>query len=309
MKTPINKSMTAFEWGMLVFLSILWGGSFFFNGVAVKELPTITIVACRVALAAMFLLIFMRLTGNKIPMNKTTWMDFMVMGALNNVVPFTLIVWGQFYIASGVASILNATTPLFTVLVAHGFTTDEKMTANRLMGVISGLIGVAIMIGGDALNALSTNIVAQLACLGAALSYAFAGVYGRKFRTMGISSLSTATGQVTASSLLLVPLALIVDQPWHLPMPSFMAIIAVLGIALLSTALAYVLYFRILATAGATNLLLVTFLVPISAILLGSLVLGEVLRAQHVLGMVMIGAGLIAIDGRLWTWFGAFGKS
>jgi drug/metabolite transporter (DMT)-like permease len=221
------------------------------------------------------------------------------MGLLNNVAPFCLIVWGQAHIASALAAILNATTPLSTVVVAHFLTDDEKMTGKRLAGVLFGLAGVAVMIGPDALKGLGGDLAAQLAVLLAAVSYAFAGVYGRRFARMGVAPLGAATGQVTASTIVLAPIALLVDRPWTLAPPSLAVWGAVVGIAALSTALAYVLYFRILATAGATNLLLVTFLIPISAILLGVLLLGERLDLRHFVGMALIGAGLAAIDGRL----------
>jgi len=298
MPRQINKAMGPLEWGMLLTLSVLWGGSFFFNGVAVQELPTLTVVVCRVALAAAILLAVMRIMGQCLPKGSRIWAAFLVMGFLNNALPFSLIVWGQSHIASGVASILNGTTPLFTVLAAHAFTTDEKMTAGRLFGVVVGLAGVTVMIGGDNLDSLGLDAVAQLAVLGAALSYAFAGVFGRRFQRMGIPPMATATGQVTASSLMLMPLMLFIDRPWTLSAPSMAAVAALVGVAALSTALAYVLYFRILATAGATNLLLVTFLIPVSAILLGVLVLQEVLLPMHLFGMAMIGLGLAALDGR-----------
>lgn len=222
------------------------------------------------------------------------------MGLLNNAIPFTLIVWGQAHIASGVASILNATTPLFTVVAAHFLTRDEKMNGGRLVGVVAGLLGVIVMIGGEALRSLSVNIVAELACIAAAFSYALAGIFGRRFRPLGVDPLATATGQVTASSMMLLPLEAIVDKPWTLALPSGAAVLALIGVAIFSTALGYVLYFRILATAGATNLLLVTFLIPVSAILLGALALGETLALRSMLGMALIGAGLAAIDGRPW---------
>ncbi len=174
------------------------------------------------------------------------------------------------------------------------------MTAGRLLGVLVGLAGVAMMIGGDALGTFGLDILAQLACLAAGISYAIAGVFGRRFQAMGITPLATATGQITASSILLLPIMLIADKPWTLAMPGIATLGALVGVAALSTALAYILYFRILATAGATNLLLVTFLIPVSAILLGVLVLHEVLLAKHFLGMAMIGLGLAAIDGRPW---------
>jgi drug/metabolite transporter (DMT)-like permease len=292
--------MTALEWLMLVALSVLWGGSFFFTGVAVRELPPFTVVVSRVGLAALILLIVMRVLRQKMPTEPRIWAAFFAMGFLNNAVPFSLIVWGQSHIASGVASILNATTPLFTVLVAHWLTADEKMTGGRLLGVIVGLIGAAVMIGGEALRTIGVDIVAQLACLAAAGSYAFAGIFGRRFRAMGVSPIATAMGQVTASSLMLLPVTLMVDQPWKLAMPSEAALGALIGAAALSTAAGYILYFRILSTAGATNLLLVTFLIPISAILLGVFVLREAFLLKHAFGMAMIGVGLAAIDGRPW---------
>lgn len=295
-----NRLMNSQEWTLLLTLSVLWGGSFFFNGVAVREIPTFTVVVVRVALAAVILLVIVRLMGIKIPRDGRVWAAFFGMGLLNNVVPFSLIVWGQAHIASGVASILNATTPLFTVIVAHMLTADEKMTGGRLAGVVIGLFGVAILIGSDALASLGVDAVAQLACLTAAISYAFAGVFGRRFKAMSVSPMATATGQVTASSVMLVPVMLIVDKPWTLPFPSVATVLALVGVAALSTALAYILYFRILMTAGATNLLLVTFLIPVSAVLLGVLVLGDTLMHKHFAGMALIGLGLAAIDGRPW---------
>jgi drug/metabolite transporter (DMT)-like permease len=297
----VNRTMTLSEWGMLLTLSVLWGGSFFFASVMLTELPPFTIVMLRVSIAAVILNFVISALGLRMPRNGRTWVAFFGMGLLNNAMPFCLIVWGQTHIASGLAAILNATTPLSTVIVAHFFTSDEKMTGNRFLGVIVGLCGVVVMIGPLALKGLSVSIVAQLAVLAATVSYAFAGVYGRRFKRMGITPMVTATGQITASAIMLLPVALVVDHPWTLPMPSFPVWCAVLGTASLSTALGYVIYFRILATAGATNLLLVTFLIPVSAILLGSLVLGERLAPAHFLGMAIIGAGLAAIDGRLLT--------
>jgi len=296
----INRSMTPLEWALLVTLSILWGGSFFFVGIAVKDLPPLTIVTLRVGLAALALYVVIRAMGVPVPGTRTVWVAFFGMGLLNNVVPFGLIVWGQTHLASGVAAILNATTPLFTAIVAHAVTADEKLTAGRLFGVIVGFAGVAVMIGGAALQARDSSVLAQIAVLGAAISYAFAGVFGRRFRAMGIAPLATATGQVTASAVMLLPVALVVDQPWTLPWPSSQSTAAVAGLALVSTALAYILFFHILATAGALNVSLVTFLIPVSAIILGLLVLGETLQARHVAGMALIWVGLACVDGRVW---------
>jgi drug/metabolite transporter (DMT)-like permease len=298
MTPAIHTHMGAREWALLVTLSILWGGSFLFIGVAVKELPPLTIVALRVALAALALHVVVRSIGVPMAHNNRIWAAFLGMGLLNNAIPFTLIVWGQSHIASGLASIINATTPLFTVLVAHLFTGDERMTGQRLAGVIVGFAGVTAMIGGTALQSLGLDVAAQVAVLAAALSYGCAGVFGRRFRTLGVPPLATAAGQVTASSMMLIPLALVVDRPWALPIPSGATIAAVVALALVSTALAYLLFFRLLASAGATNVALVTFLIPVSAILFGAIVLNERLALRHLAGMVVIAVGLALIDGR-----------
>ncbi|ABY28820.1 DMT family transporter [Methylorubrum extorquens] len=299
MPTVVNRTMSPFEWSMLLGLSVLWGGSFFFAGVALSALPPLTLVVLRVGLAALILNAALPLAGFRLPRGREVWAAFFGMGLLNNVVPFCLIVWGQTQIASGLAAILNATTPLFTVVVAHLLTADERMTGNRLAGALIGLLGVAVMIGTAAFADHRSPLLAQLAVLGAALSYALAGVFGRRFQRMGVPPLATATGQVTASTLLLLPAALLTDRPWTLPMPGAAVWGAVIGIAALSTALAYLLYFRLLATAGATNLLLVTFLIPVTAILLGTGVLGESLEVRQIVGMALIGVGLAAIDGRI----------
>lgn len=299
MTPAIRTIMGLREWALLIALSVLWGGSFLFIGVAVKELPPLTIVALRLALAALTLQAALRVMGVPVPRDRRVWAAFLGMGLLNNAVPMTLIVWGQTHIASGLASILNATTPLFTVIVAHAFTADERMTGRRLAGVIVGFAGVAVMIGGAALQSLGVDIAAQLAVLGAAWSYGFAGVFGRRFKALGVAPMATAAGQVTASSLMLIPFALLVDRPWTLPAPSATAVAAILGLALASTAVAYLLFFRLLASAGATNVALVTFLIPVSAILFGVTLLGERLEPQHGGGMALIGLGLALIDGRL----------
>jgi len=297
MKSDV-KPMSRYEWLLLIILSIVWGGSFFFVGVAVEALPPLTIVSLRVSLATLALLAVVHFTGLRMPTNPKIWVAFIFMGILNNVIPFTLIVWGQTHIASGLASILNATTPLFTIIAAHFLTKDERMTSNKIIGVIIGFAGVVIMIGHEALGGLGNSVFAQFAVLGAAISYSMAGIFGRRFAQSGIKPVVTATGQVTASSILLIPLAVFYDKPFTLPMPGFEIWLAIIGLALISTAFAYILYFRILSTAGATNLLLVTLLIPVSAILLGTAVLGEQLELKHMLGMGLISIGLLSIDGR-----------
>ncbi len=300
MQPQINRTMSPVEWAFLMALALMWGGSFFFIGVAVSALPPFTIVMFRVGIAALALNALLLVTGRHLPLDRAAWRAFLSMGFLNNLIPFILITWGQTHIASGLASILNATTPLFGIVVAHYFTTDEKMSPGRLTGVLIGFIGVVAMVGPAALGGLSANVLAQIAVIGAAVAYAVSGVYGRRFKSMGIAPIVTATGMLTASSLMIVPIALWLDQPWSLPAPGPNVWAAITGLAVISTAMAYIVYFRLLSSAGATNILLVTFLVPVSAILLGALVLGERLAAVHFFGMALIGLGLAAIDGRPW---------
>ena len=297
--TYSNLTMTPYAWGMLVTLSIVWGGTFFFQEIAVQELPVFTIVSIRVLIAALLLWAVTALTANTLPSGVKIWGALFLLALVNNVIPFTLIVWGQQEISSGLAAILNATVPLFTVVIAHFVTTDEKLTRAKFAGVIIGLVGVVVIIGEDALEGIGLAVLAQLAVLVASLAYTLGGLYGRKIQAMGLTPLGISTGQLMASSVILIPVALLVDEPWTLSLPGTEIIIAVIALASVSTAFAYILFFRILATAGATNLMLVTFLIPVSALALGILILGEVLETRHMIGLLCIGAGLAAIDGRL----------
>ncbi len=293
-----HPSMTLFEWTMLIVLAIIWGGSFFFIGLSAKELPSFTIVLLRVGLASIVLWPTLMLVRLKMPWDKEIWKIFFFIGLINNVIPFSLITWGQHHIASGLASILNATTPFFTIVLAHFLTQDERITRNRVLGLIIGFFGVAIIVGPDFIEGTSVNTFAQLAVLGAAFLYGFALVYGRKFNSMGIDPIIAATGQLTASTVVLFPIVLFVDSPWNLPSPSSTTWVAVFCLGILSTALAFILYYRILATAGAVNISLVTFLVPVSAIIMGVLFLNERLEKIHFMGMFVIWLGLAIIDGR-----------
>ena len=297
MRREIRTVMSATDWMLLVTLGVLWGGSYFFGKVALAQLPPFTVAVGRLGIAAAVLHVVVRAAGYAIPGSARAWRAFWIMGLLNNVIPMTLILWGQIRIGSGLAAILNASTPLFTVLLAHFFTRDERMTAKKIGGVLFGMTGIVVMVGPAARDGLSGGVLAQLAMLGAAVSYACAGIFGRRFA--GTPPLVTAAGQVTASSLTLLPLSLIVDRPWLLSPPSASTWGAVAGLALLCTALAYVIYFRILATSGASNLLLVTLLMPVTAVLLGIALLGEHLEPRHVVGMILIAAGLATIDGRI----------
>ena len=287
------------DWGLLVLLSLLWGGSFLCVGIAVQELPVLTIIALRVSLAALVLWGIALFSGHQLPRGRKTWQAFLALGLLNNVIPFGLIVFGQQTIGAGLAAILNATTPLWTVLIAALFLADERFSKQKLFGVLLGLVGVIVMVGPDSLAGISRNLGAQLAVLGATLSYAFASVFGRRFAAAKISPLHTALGQVTASSFILVPLALMIDTPWASTLPSQATIFAILGLAVLSTAGGYLLFFNILERAGATNVSLVTLLIPPSAIAMGMLFLEETLQGIHFIGLALIILGLLSLQGRL----------
>ncbi|WP_248291410.1 DMT family transporter [Neoroseomonas marina] len=294
--------MSRIAWLLLLLLSVLWGGSFFFVGVAVTEVPPLTIVAARVGLAAAMLWVALPMLGIAPPRGLPAWSAVAAMGLLNNAVPFSLIVWAQQTLPSGLAAILNATTPLWGVLVAHLAVREERITPARLGGALLGFAGVAAMSGLDVLRGTTASLPATVAMLAATLSYACAGVFGRRLARVGVMPVHAALGQLTVAAALMVPLAMAADAPWQRPLPSAAALGALVGLAILCTAVAYVLYFRILALAGAVNLLLVTFLVPVSAIVLGMLILDETLEPRHVAGMALIGAGLALIDGRILAW-------
>jgi drug/metabolite transporter (DMT)-like permease len=289
-------TMSASDWALLILLSVFWGGSFFFTGIAVREIPPLTGAFGRVAIAGAALFVVVLALRQSLPRTLAAWKSIAVFAVLNNVVPFSLLFWGQTQIASGLASILNATAPLFTIVVANFATTDDKLTPARLVGLVVGFAGVVVMMGPDLLGAFDKYVLAQLACLTAAFFYAVSSVYGRRFRAQPPASL--ACSQMMVSTLVFIPIVALVEQPWTMLAPSAQALWALAGVGLISTAAAYLIYFRILARAGATNLMLVTFLIPVSAILLGTLLLGEVLEPRHFAGMAAIAVGLLAIDGR-----------
>jgi drug/metabolite transporter (DMT)-like permease len=293
---PKKLRMSTSDWLLLVVLASFWGGSFFFAAIAVREIPPLTLALARVAVAAAILILYLRAAGVAMPKGADAWRRLAVMAVINNVVPFTLLFWSQKHITSGLASILIATAPLFTIAVGHFFLADDRITPARLIGLIAGFVGVIIVIGHDALRDLGINVGAQLACVGAAIFYAASAVYGRRFHKQPAAGV--AAGTVIMSTLILLPLAAAVDRPWMLPTPSLPAIAAVLGLAVISTAAAYLIYFRILARAGATNILLVNFLLPVSAILLGVSFLGETISLRQTVGMGVIAIGLAALDGR-----------
>ena len=301
----IRTVMNRTDWGILAILALIWGGAFFFIGVAVRHVPPLTYVWLRLAIAALAMWAFLWFKGEKLGLPRQVWGSILLLALLNNAIPFTLFGWSQTHIASGLASILNATTPIWGVLVAHFLTHDERMSPRKIAGVLLGFGGVATMIGPALLSKLGASALPQLACVAAALCYALAAVWARRFRKMGLSPISVTTGQLTAGALMMLPVAFIVDKPWTHAFPPLSAWGAIVALALFCTAFGYVLYFRLIDSSGATNALLVTLLVPPVAILLGALFLGESLAAQDFIGLGLIALGLAAIDGRLLSLFGA----
>jgi drug/metabolite transporter (DMT)-like permease len=287
------------DWSLLGLLSVLWGGSFFFNGVAVHQLPPLTLVLLRVAFAAVLLLPLLRLYRIDFPKGISGWKPFFAIGLLNNVLPFSLIVMGQTWISSGLASILNATTPLFTVVVM-ALAGEERLHARRIAGVIAGLIGVMILHGEGFTSFETGQGIGILLCLAAAFSYGLAALVARRLLSNS-PAVATATFQLIASTVMMTIVAGVVDRPWQLPMPNATTWLAVIGLAALSTALAYIVFFQIVRRSGATNVMLVTLLIPVTAILLGYLVLGESISAREIIGAIVIGSALLLIDGRVLT--------
>ena len=294
-RSPL-RSLGITEWMLLVGLSILWGGSYLFMKLAVLTVPLFTIVLGRVSIAALALLIVLTISGTGIPKGRRIWLAFFGMGIFNNVIPMSLIVFSQNSISVGLASILNSITPLFTILVAHMTTNDERLTFRKLVGISFGIMGVVMLMGPELVDNFGVAALGEWACLGAALSYACANTFGRRFVQLGTKPMQTAFGQVVASTVILAPLVIVVDQPWTISNPGFLPVLSILALGLFCTALAYVIYFQILARSGATAIALVTFMIPPSAILMGWLALGEQISSQDFLGLSLIGVGLFSVN-------------
>jgi drug/metabolite transporter (DMT)-like permease len=288
--------MSARNWGLLLLLALLWGSSFFFYKVLVNALPPITVVLGRVGLAAVAMNLWLLAQGQAMPLSGRLWLRFLLLGFLNSSLPFVLIAWGETRIDSGMASILNATTPIFMVAVAHWGTEDEKLSPGKAVGIALGILGVMVLVGPSAFGGGGT-VWGELAVIAASCSYGFGGVYSRRFKDL--SPLQAATGQMTGATILLLPLSLLFDRPWTLAMPHWDAWAAWLAIALVNTALAYVVYYRMVASVGVTYISLVTFLIPVIALFLGATFLGESVHWQALAGMAIIALGLAATDERL----------
>ena len=288
--------MNPTEWGLLVLLSVLWGGAYFCVGVAVVELPPLTVVLARVGIAAAILLAVTLFLGHSLPRTLSAWTPFLVMGLLNNAVPFSFLTAGQTIVSVGLAAIINGMTPLFTALVMASFR-EERLTALRAVGVLLGVAGVILISRLDAAVA-DARLLGIGLCLAATLSYGFAALWGRR-HLADTPPLKSATCQLLSSTLVMAVVVAIVDRPWTLPMPGAEIWMALGGLALFGTAIAYVVFFEILTRAGASNVMLVTLLMPVTALLLGNLFLAEPIVLRELAGAATIGLGLLFIDGRL----------
>ena len=298
MSSPAGRTMSGTDWLILMVLAFLWGSSFMMIAIALPAIPPFTLIAIRMMLAALLLYLVLRFRGQDMPVDRQAWIMFVVLGATGAYVPFGLISWAQYQIPSSLAAILNATVPLFSLGLAHILTQDEKLSARRLAGVTIGFCGVVVMFGFDVLLRPGSHIVAMVAVLLAAVCFAFSAVYGTKLAGRGIAPLAAATGQIIAAAILALPIALVFDQPWLLPVPGIGPLLAVFSLAAGSTAFAYIMLYGLLERAGAVNLTLVAFLIPVTAIILGAVFLGERLSIHHFVGMAVIGLGLGVIDGR-----------
>jgi drug/metabolite transporter (DMT)-like permease len=287
--------MRTTDWLLLFVLSVLWGLTYFFAVIATHSVPPLTLVLLRVALAAMVLVPIVLLMGFRLPDNLATWRSLVILASLNNIIPFTLMFYGQPHVTGGLASVINATTPLFTILIARIFA-QEPLNAAKIAGVLLGLAGVAVLMGPAAANMHATSLLGMSCFVGAAISYGVSALWLRRFRDTP-PMVSAASQLICSSAMMLLPASL--ERAWLLPMPPLPAIGAVLGLAVLSTALAYVLFFRISATAGATNVMLVTLLIPVTAVGLGAVFLGEAVTLHQIVGALIIASGLLIIDGRL----------
>lgn len=310
--TQTNLTLSSKAWGLMILLWFCWGGSFFYGHIALTAVPPVTMVFCRVFIGFLFLLPILYLWRVQIPRGAKVWRGMAIMAIFNTALPFSLIAFGLTRVSSSLGGILNATVPMWTAALAHFATRDEKLTVPKAVGIVTSLLGVVILIGMK--DSMVAPVIAghsppeasplwdgfaKLAFVAATACYAISGVYGKRFKTMGVEPIFAATAQLLIASVILLPLMIFIDRPWQLPRPSMAAVASLLALGIIATGLAYILYYRILAMAGATNVALVTYLVPVSATLLGVLVLGESFSGFTMVGIGIIALGLIILDGRV----------
>ena len=288
--------MAVADWIRIAILSLVWGGSFFFVEVMLEAMPPMTSVLGRLIIGLAGLVGLLKLLGHPLRPLMTQWRSFALIGLINNAIPFSLISFGQTEITGSLASIINASTPIMTAVVAHQLTTDERLSLRKTLGIAFGFGGVLVLFGPAGMQG-GASLLGMAAGLTATICYAFGSVYSKRLKSN--PPMLNATGQVLYGTFWMVPVVCLIDQPWSLPMPGIGPWLALMGIGLLSTTLAFFIYFRVLKTAGASNVVLVTFLVPVSASALGIVFLGEVLAIQHILAYLLIALGLAIIDGRI----------
>jgi drug/metabolite transporter (DMT)-like permease len=293
-----QKSISTAAWISMAVLGAIWGASFVSVRIALDEIGPLTAVAHRTFWAMLVLWGIVFALRMSIPRDARIWLGFVVMGLLNNLIPFSLMAWGQLHVESGLTSILNASTAVFGVLFAAAFFADERLSLRKGVGVLLGFLGVTTAIGLENLHDFDIRSLAQIAILGGTVSYALAGVWARK-KLSGLRPQVAAAGMLTGSTLMAVPLAWLVEGPIRFDLQP-VTMMAIAYYALIATAGAYMLYYRVLGMAGSGNLMLVTLLVAPVAIVLGALILGEQLAPNAYAGFALLALGLAILDGRLW---------
>lgn len=282
---------------MIAALAALWGGAFLFIELGLTGFGPLTLVFLRMALAVPPMLVMLRWLGLRLPRDWTSWFHLTALGFLNVAFPMALFFWAQTRIDSGLASILNATVPLWGVLLTHIFTDDERATPVKVIGLLVGFSGLVLVVGPSALAGFGDDLLAQLACLLATFCFAAAVIYARKLGAT-MAPMAAATGQIVTAAVMLAPLPLLFEAPFAAPPPPVVAIAAVAMLAFAGTSVAYLIFFRLIDSAGAGNAMLIALVMPPVALVLGFTVLGEVLTLAHLAGMALILVGLVIIDGR-----------
>jgi drug/metabolite transporter (DMT)-like permease len=277
---------------LLLALATLWGASYTFIRVGVQTIPPITLIAARTIVAASLLLAVMAAQRIRLPRDRLTWRNFLVQALLNSVFPFTLIAWAEQTVEAGLATILNSTAPIFAFLFTWGLTRHEPVGARKLLGVVAGLAGVTLIVGKQALSGLGQELWAQLALVAATVCYGGAAIFGRNFA--GLPPIAPAAGSMLCGAALLTPASLLVERPWTLT-PSTHSLLALLGLSVFSTALAFLIYFRLLNTLGSVGTTAQAYLrVPIG-VAIGVIFLGESLSATAWLGFLCVVLGVAAM--------------
>ena len=287
-----QRSSIGLELALLLVLATLWGASYTFIKLGVATIPPVTLIAARTLIASLVLLAVLRSRGLSLPRDGATWRRFMFQACLNSVVPFTLIAWAERDVDAGLATILNSTSPIFTFLLTAAVTRHEPATARKLLGVVAGIVGTAIIVGTQELDGLGRELWAQLAIVAATICYAGAAIFGRSFK--GLDPMMPAAGSMLCGAALLIPASLVLDRPWALA-PSSSSLAALIGLSLFSTALAFVIYFRLVQTLGSVGTTSQAYLrVPIG-VGIGALVLGEALPPSAWAGMLCVLLGVAAM--------------